>query len=190
MKLIVGLGNPSAEYLNTFHNLGFLSADAAAKLLGITFAKEKFKASIAEFGTGENKIIVAKPLTYMNLSGESVKQIVNFYKLKLSDLIVIYDDFDLKKGHIRIREKGSAGTHNGMKNIIKELGSDDFARIRVGFKPSEPTMIPLVDYVLSGIGKEDSPLFLKMTQLAGQAAVEYAKGTPLETLMQKYNGLL
>ena len=121
MKLIVGLGNPDRQYLNTFHNLGFMSADKTAALLGVEFKKEKFRALLAEKGSGENKIILAKPLTYMNLSGESIREIASFYKIDSKDILVIYDDYDLKKGFIRIRESGSAGTHNGMRNVIKEL---------------------------------------------------------------------
>lgn len=190
MKLIVGLGNPGKEYANTFHNLGFMSADAAAKSLGVSFEKEKFDALLAEKGAGSNKIIIAKPLTYMNLSGKSVKEIIDFYKIDLADLIVIYDDYDLTKGHIRVRGSGSAGTHNGMRNIVKELCSTDFARVRVGFKPTEPTKIALIDYVLSGIRGDDVALFEKMTSFAGKAAVDYVGGTDMQTLMQKYNGEL
>lgn len=188
MKLIVGLGNPDRQYLNTYHNLGFMCADKAAAMLGAQFSKEKFRALIAEVGSGENKIIVAKPLTYMNLSGESVREIVSFYKIDLADVIIMYDDFDLKKGFIRIRESGSAGTHNGMRNIIKELGTENFPRIRVGFKPDGIMQIPLIDFVLSGIKEEDKPLFEKATDRAALAAVEFAKGAEIPSLVQKYNG--
>ena len=124
----------------------------------------------------------------MTLSGESVKEIVAFYKLDLKDLLVIYDDYDLNKGFIRIRESGSAGTHNGMRNLIKELGSGDFPRVRIGFKPDEPSVIPLIDFVLSGIKEEDKPLFEDATTRAANAAAEFARGAEVLSLVQKYNG--
>ena len=188
MKLIVGLGNPDAQYLNTYHNLGFVCADKVAAILGAEFKKEKFRAKLAETGAGDNKVIIAKPLTYMNLSGESVKEIVAFYKIDFKNVLVIYDDFDLKKGFIRIRENGSAGTHNGMRNVIKELGSCEFPRIRIGFKPDEPSMIPLIDFVLSGIKEEDRPLFDEATTRAAKAAADFARGADILSLVQKYNG--
>ena len=188
MKLIVGLGNPDKEYLNTFHNLGFMSVDKTADLLGIQFCKTKCRAMIAETNIAGQKIILAKPTTYMNLSGESVRELVTFYKIDPRDVLVIYDDYDLTKGTIRIRESGSAGTHNGMRNIIKELGRTDFPRVRIGFKPTTPTMIPLIDLVLSGIKGEDKPLFDKAVATAGQVACDFAKGEDIQKIMQKYNG--
>lgn len=188
MKLIVGLGNPDKQYLNTFHNLGFMCVDKVAEKLGTEFKKEKFRAKLAETGSGDNKIILAKPLTYMNLSGESVKEIAAFYKIASKDILIIYDDFDLKKGFIRIRESGSAGTHNGMRNVIKELGTENFPRIRIGFKPAEPMIIPLIDYVLSGIKEEDKPLFAAATDKAALAATDFAGGAEILSLVQKYNG--
>nr|MBO4517418.1 aminoacyl-tRNA hydrolase [Clostridia bacterium] len=188
MKLIVGLGNPDAQYLNTFHNLGFICVEKAAALFGAEFTKEKFRALIAEKGTGENKVIFAKPLTYMNLSGESVREIAAFYKIESKDVLIIYDDFDLEKGFVRIRESGSAGTHNGMRNVIKELGTENFPRVRVGFKPKEPMLIPLIDYVLSAMREEDKPIFTEATARAAHAAADFASGVSVPLLIQKYNG--
>ena len=188
MKLIVGLGNPDRQYLNTFHNLGFMSADKTAAMFNAEFSKEKFRAMLAETGSGENKIIIAKPLTYMNLSGESVREITSFYKIDSKDVLIIYDDFDLKKGFIRIRGSGSAGTHNGMRNVIKELGTENFPRIRIGFKPEGAMAIPLIDYVLSGIKEEDKPIFDEATSRAASAAAEFAKGAEIVSLVSKYNG--
>lgn len=187
MKIIVGLGNPDKEYLNTYHNLGFMSVEKSARLCNAEFTKEKCRGLIAETRINGEKVLFVKPLTYMNLSGECVREIMSFYKADLKDLIVIYDDYDLVKGSLRIRESGSAGTHNGMRNIVKELGSDKFARIRVGFKPLEESRIPLIDYVLSGIKGDDVLLFDEMTQVAGEAGFEFAKGTPIQQVMQKYN---
>ncbi len=188
MKLIVGLGNPDLKYKNTFHNLGFMAIDKVAELSGAQFNKEKCRAKVAEFKAGGEKIILAKPLTYMNLSGESVRELLSFYKIDVSSLLVIYDDYDLPKGEIRIRENGSAGTHNGMKNIVQQIGSTNFPRIRIGFKQDGEFKIPLIDYVLSGIKDDDKPLFSKAIDTAGNAGYQFAIGTKLQDVMQKYNG--
>ena len=187
MKVIVGLGNPEEKYKTTYHNLGFIAVEDVAINFNVKFKKNACRALIAEANYNGEKIIIAKPQTYMNLSGESVRELLGYYKVPTKDLIVIYDDYDLVKGSLRIRESGSAGTHNGMRNIVKELGSDKFARIRVGFKPLEESRIPLIDYVLSGIKGDDVLLFDKMTQVAGEAGFEFAKGTPIQQVMQKYN---
>lgn len=189
MKLIVGLGNPDREYINTFHNLGFSSAEKAAEKLGCTFGKEKCRALLAETKIGAEKVIIAKPQTYMNLSGESVRELVSFYKIDLKDLLVIYDDFDLPKATLRIRESGSAGTHNGMRNIVKLLGTENFARIRIGFHPEgDDVKIPLINLVLSGIKDCDKQNFDKAIDVAANAAVDFANGISLQNIMQKYNG--
>ena len=188
MKLIVGLGNPDKEYLNTFHNLGFMSVDKAAEKLNVEFSKQKCRALIAETKIGMEKVILAKPLTYMNLSGESVRELVSFYKIDFSDLLVIYDDYDLKKGVIRIRKEGSAGTHNGMRNIVKELSSEKFKRVRIGFMQDGEVKIPLINYVLSGIKKEEVELFERATDIAGDIAKSFAQGEDFDKIMQKYNG--
>ncbi|MCQ2386985.1 MAG: aminoacyl-tRNA hydrolase [Clostridia bacterium] len=188
MKLIVGLGNPDKEYENTFHNLGFMCVEETARKLGVSFGKEKCKAILAEYGVGENKIILAKPLTYMNNSGLAVSELLSFYKIELKDLIVAYDDYDLNKGFLRIRENGSAGTHNGMRSIIKEIGSGEFTRIRVGFKPQDNSQIPLINLVLSKISKEDKPIFERAISFASDAMIDFANGKDIQYLMQKYNG--
>lgn len=187
MKLIVGLGNPDKEYLNTFHNLGFMAIDKCASELNVEFCKTQCKSVIAETRLNNQKIILAKPQTYMNLSGEAVRELLSYYKIELSNLLVIYDDFDLNKGVLRLRESGSAGTHNGMRNIVKELGSDKFARIRIGFKSEGDNKIPLLNLVLSGIKAEDKPLFEQTVIKAGKAASEFAKGIPFQNIMQQYN---
>ena len=188
MKLIVGLGNPDAEYKNTFHNLGFMCVENVAERLGLSFSKEKCRALIAEGRIGAEKVILAKPQTYMNLSGESVRELVSFYKIPLNDIIVIYDDYDLNKGFVRIRENGSAGTHNGMRNIIKELGTGEFARVRVGFHPEGESKIPLINYVLSGIKEEDKKIFEKVINAVGKLGESFANGCELQKIMQQYNG--
>lgn len=187
MKLIVGLGNPDDKYKNTFHNLGFMCADLIAGNFSVAFNKEKCRALIAETNVNGQKVIIAKPQTYMNLSGESVRELVNFYKIEMKDLLVIYDDYDLFKGAVRIREKGSAGTHNGMRNIISELKETNFARVRVGFKPTENMQIPLINYVLSGIKESDREIFNASIKTASNAGCDFASGKPIQEIMQRYN---
>lgn len=188
MKLIVGLGNPENKYLKTFHNLGFLAVEETARLLGLEFCKEKCRAMIAEGIINGEKVVLAKPLTYMNLSGESVRDLVSFYKIPLENVLVMYDDYDLPKGKIRMREKGSAGTHNGMRNIVLHLGSENFARLRVGFRPSEPIIVPLIDLVLSGIKEEDKEIFARAISLSAKAGQDFANGVPVQKIMLSVNG--
>ncbi len=188
MKLIVGLGNPEDKYKNTFHNLGFMAVDKIASVLGVSFSKEKCRALLADAKMGGEKIILAKPLTYMNLSGESVRELLSFYKIDLKDMLVIYDDFDIEKGVVRIRESGSAGTHNGMRNILLHTSSGNFPRVRIGFKPLEDMRIPLIDYVLSGIKEQDRPKIDKAIEVATKAGVDFCEGMAIGTIMQKYNG--
>lgn len=148
MYLIVGLGNPEEKYAKTFHNMGFLAAGDAAEALHVKFKKRECEASVAEGYLSGEKVIIARPLTYMNASGRAVKQLVAKYKVSPKELIVIYDDYDLPKGHVRIRPSGSAGTHNGMRSVIGELGRQDFPRLRVGVG-HKPEDWELVDWVLS-----------------------------------------
>jgi len=132
MYIIVGLGNPGKQYENTRHNVGFNIIDILADEYGISVNKMKYKALIGEGRVGTEKVVLVKPVTYMNLSGESLAEIYNFYKVDTSNIVVIYDDIDLDVGKIRIRKKGSGGTHNGMRSIVKCLGTTDFPRVRVG----------------------------------------------------------
>ena len=150
MYLVVGLGNYESQYNNTYHNLGFMVADEFAQSVGAVFSKTKCKASIAETNINGNKVIIAKPLTFMNLSGESVMEFVRMFKIPLENIIIAYDDIDLNKGTMRFKKQGSAGTHNGMRNIIQLLGSENFARIRIG-AGRPPFKEMLADYVLSKI---------------------------------------
>lgn len=136
MKIIVGLGNPGKEYEKTRHNVGFMVLEELRKRLDFDEFKEDGKKQ-AEISSGEfngEKVILARPLTFMNKSGEAVQKLVSFYKIDLADLLLIYDDIDLPLGTIRVREKGSAGTHNGMKSVISVLGSQDFPRFRIGIE--------------------------------------------------------
>ena len=186
MYLIVGLGNPDKQYEKTFHNMGYIAVGDAAEVLGVKFKKKECEASVAEAYAGGEKIILARPLTYMNNSGRAVKQLMAKYKIPESNLIVIYDDYDLPKGKVRIRASGSAGTHNGMRSIIGETGMKDFARIRIGIRDDEVN-IPIINYVLSEIKKEDYPLFGEACKKAGEAAADFARGIDIEKVMCKYN---
>lgn len=186
MYLIVGLGNPGEKYRKTFHNVGFLAVEDLAISLGVKIDKLKCKALIAETRVNGEKVIIAKPQTYMNLSGESIKELVDYYKIPLENVVVIYDDVDLEKGSLRLRKSGSSGTHNGMRNIVACLKSENFPRIRIGTHDKE-SVLPLIDYVLSEIKKEDYPLFTEVIGNASKACYEYVSGKDFDAVMQKYN---
>ena len=156
MIVIVGLGNPEKKYDNTYHNIGFRCVDYFANANNIQFTKKKYNAFVGEGIIGGNKVVVLKPLTYMNLSGTSVSQIVNQLKLPLEKLIVVYDDADIPCGTLRFRKQGSAGTHNGMRNIVTMLGSTEFSRLRVGIGKDD--RMPIVDYVLSRVNAVNAEL--------------------------------
>lgn len=153
MKLIVGLGNPGKEYEYSYHNMGFLTIDVIAESLGVRLNNKECDSLTAVKSRGGEKIILAKPQTFMNLSGKAVKQLAGKYG-GIEALTVIYDDIDIAKGTIRCRDKGSAGTHNGMRSIIETLGTGDFKRIRVGIGPV-PEDVPLVSYVLNNIPDDE-----------------------------------
>ena len=154
--------------------------------MGAKFKKKECEASVAEAYVGGEKVIIARPLTYMNSSGRAVKQLMAKYKVPEEKLLVIYDDYDLPKGKIRIRAGGSAGTHNGMRSIIGETGLTNFPRIRVGIRDEE-VKIPIIDYVLSEVRKEDYELFAAACRKAGEAAAYFAKGNPIDRVMNEYN---
>ncbi|MBN1974400.1 MAG: aminoacyl-tRNA hydrolase [Sedimentisphaerales bacterium] len=187
IKMVVGLGNPGNEYADTRHNTGFKVIDALAKTLGIEVKQRKFN---ARFGTGEfsdKKLILLKPLTFMNRSGQAVADAAGFYKLALSDLLVITDDLALEPGSIRLRSKGSAGGHNGLADIIEKLGTIEFARCRVGIGNSgEEFQQNQVDYVLGEPTGKQKPLIAEAIEKARQAVlcwIEY----DIETAMNKFN---
>ncbi len=164
-------GNPGEQYEHTRHNVGFAAIDMLAEKLQIEVNKNKFKGTVGEGIYQGKKIILLKPQTFMNASGESVVEIVNFYKIPLSDLLVIYDDIDIDIGKIRIRPEGSSGTHNGMRNISDILGSHDFPRIRIGTgKPNENQ--DLADYVLSNFPQEEQLEVNKAIEMAADAVLE------------------
>lgn len=186
MKLIVGLGNPGSKYAGTRHNTGFLVIDRLAGILGLTVKKKKLHAITGQGQINGEKVVLAKPQTYMNLSGESVGSLLRWYKLTHSDLIVIYDDLDLPPGKLRIRRGGGAGGHKGMQSVIDALGTDDFPRVRIGIgRPGQPECDP-TDYVLGGFSADEAG---EIQDILGQAAeaVLCIVRNGLERAMNLYN---
>ncbi len=185
MIVIVGLGNPGKQYEKTRHNVGFDTIDYLSDEHNIAMNKVKYKAIVGEGNILGKKVMLVKPQTYMNLSGRSVMEIVNFYKLNVKDLIVIYDDIDTEVGKLRIRQKGSAGTHNGMKSIIYEIQSDQFPRVRIGIGKS--TYGDLADFVLSKFSKEERISIDESIQRASQGVETFIK-EGIDVAMNRYNG--
>lgn len=183
MYLVVGLGNPGDRYDKTRHNAGFDVVDLCEKKYNFALNRTKFKGIYGETVIAGEKTLFLKPQTYMNLSGESVRAVMDFYKIPIENLIVIYDDISLEVGRLRIRAKGSAGGHNGIKNIILHLGTDEFSRIKVGV--GEPTY-DIVDFVTGKFSPEDRIVMEKSFEGAAAAIVEIiSKGTI--QAMNKYN---
>lgn len=186
MYIVVGLGNPARQYEGTRHNVGFDTIDYLVDEYRVPSSGLKHKAMYGKGVIAGQKVILAKPLTYMNLSGESVADLVNYYKVDPEEeLIVIYDDISLAPGYIRVRKKGTAGGHNGIKNIIAQLGTDKFKRIRVGVG-EKPKNWDLADYVLSPFSKEERGLVDEAIRYAGDA-LELILQDDLDGAMNKYN---
>ena len=171
MKLIVGLGNPGKEYAGTRHNCGFMVIDRLASKLNVDVDQNKFKGLYAKVKYHGEDIILLKPQTYMNLSGESVNAVMNFFKIDKEVLLVIYDDLDMPVGKLRLRKTGSAGGHNGIKNIIAHLNSQDFKRIRVGIDRHK--YMNVADYVLSRFSKVESEAIEQGIENAANAVLDY-----------------
>lgn len=186
MYIIVGLGNPEKKYFTTRHNIGFMAIDTIAEKYNIRVEEAKHKALIGKGVIEGQKVILVKPLTYMNLSGESVREVADYYKVDPeSEIIVVYDDISLPVGQLRIRPKGSAGGHNGIKNIIAHLGTEKFMRIKVGVG-EKPSKMDLADYVLGHFADEELKLekeaFDKVTD-----AVNLIMADNVEKAMNLYN---
>lgn len=186
MKLIVGLGNPTPQYAKTRHNVGFEVIDLIAQTYNISVDIAKHKGLYGKGRIDGETVILLKPMTYMNLSGESVILVANYFKITSEDIIVIYDDINLDVGRLRIREKGSAGGHNGIKNIIAHLGTDVFPRIRVGVGMKPPRM-DLADYVTSRFSKEEQPYMEEGFEKAC-AAAKLMVTDEVAKAMNNYNG--
>ena len=185
MYLIVGLGNPEPEYCFTRHNMGFDVLNKISEKYNIQINKSGFKAI---YGTGtieEEKVILCKPQTYMNLSGDSIIEIANFYKIPASNTIIIYDDIDLETGIIKIRKKGGPGGHNGMKSVIQRLQTEEFPRIRIGTGFCEDKS-NLIEYVISKVSNEDYISLFKGINLATEALPEILKNG-IDEAMNKFN---
>ena len=185
MILIVGLGNPGREYANTRHNIGFRVIDKLSQLYNIPLNQKKHKALLGSGYIEGQKVLLAQPQTYMNLSGESVREIADFYKLTPEEILVIFDDISLPVGQLRLRKKGSAGGHNGIKNIIAHLNSQDFPRIKVGVG-EKPQGWDLKDHVLGAFSKEDTP-FVEESIAHAADACKMILTDDIESAMNIYN---
>lgn len=185
MYLIVGLGNPENDYANTRHNMGFDVINKISKKCDIKVSKSKFDAL---YGMGEienNKVILVKPQTYMNLSGESVIQFKKFYKISNKNIIIIYDDIDLNIGDIRLKAKGGPGTHNGMKSVVQNLNTEDFIRVRVGIGAPE-NKSDMINYVIGPIPKREQEVLESSTEKAAESIIEILK-SGIDVAMNKFN---
>lgn len=183
MFIIVGLGNPGREYAMTRHNMGFMAVDLLAERFHIEVKRQNFRAVFGEGYMGAHKVVLAKPMTFMNNSGWSVMELVNWYKCAHEELILLYDDIELPVGDIRVRKKGSSGTHNGMRSVICQLGFDDFPRVRVGVGSAQ---YDLRDHVLSIPQGEERELLMKALHNTVDAVEMIVKGD-LDGAASKYN---
>lgn len=185
MYLIVGLGNPGEKYTFTRHNAGFLAIDYIAQNQRIEVKKIKHKAIIGEGTIAGEKVVLVKPQTYMNLSGQSIQELVSWYKIDVDKIIIIYDDVSLPVGSLRIREKGSAGGHNGIKSIIANLNTDVFTRIKIGVS-AKPEDYNLADYVLGKFTKDEQKIIFETLEKVDAAVEEFIRNGA-ESAMNKYN---
>lgn len=183
MKLIVGLGNPGAQYERTRHNVGWQVIDAFARKFRIDVAKHEKNAMTGSGRVAGGSVMIAKPLTYMNLSGDAVRLLVNAYLESPADMIVVYDDIDLPLGRLRIRQNGSAGTHNGMRSIISTIATENFPRLRVGIGQGEGK---LRDYVLDEFTTEEQPVVDQAIERAVDALLLFVRGD-LKRAMNSFN---
>ena len=185
MKIVVGLGNPGPKYAGTRHNVGFDVVDYLSRSPGYGTARERFEAMVAEGKEGDETVLLVKPLTFMNLSGRSVRAVVDFYKLPVEQLLIVCDDFNLPLGKLRIRTKGSHGGQNGLRNIQEQLGTDAYSRLRLGV--GQPTPGDAIDHVLSRFKSGEKAAIEETIATAVQAVLHWVKnGT--EAAMNKFNG--
>lgn len=183
MKCVIGLGNPGRKYEKTRHNVGFFVIDELIERHHLDFTKSKFKCDYAMEDIGGEKVLFIKPQTFMNLSGEGVRPLLDFYKIAVEDIVVIYDDLDLPTGKIRLREKGGHGGHNGIRSLIEHLGTKEFKRIRIGVgRPTNNT--PVVKYVLQPFLKEEAADVDLAVQLAADAADMWFKEKFVDVMNQ------
>jgi peptidyl-tRNA hydrolase, PTH1 family len=185
MKLIVGLGNPGKQYDQTRHNIGFEVIDELSNQFSIPLTQSKFKGLYGMGVYKGEKVILLKPLTYMNLSGESIRAVMDYYQVELEDLVVIYDDLDLPVGKIRLRQKGSPGGHNGIKSTVAYLGTQVFNRIRIGIDRPVPGM-QVPDYVLGRFRTEERPMMQEAVKKSADACTAWLE-KPFLQVMNEYN---
>ena len=187
-KLIVGLGNPGDKYVETKHNVGFMLVDQLAKSLNLTFSHDKiFQADVTSTFIDGEKVFLVKPTTFMNESGKAVHALLTYYVLDVEDLVVIYDDLDMEVGKIRLRAKGSAGGHNGIKSIINHIGTQAFNRIKIGIGRPKQGM-SVVHHVLGKFDQDDYAAILLAIDKSEEALRFYLKDGQFEKAMQRYNG--
>jgi len=185
LSVVIGLGNPGTRFENTRHNVGFDAVDRLSRKHNIAITKVKHKAVIGDGVIEGHRVLLVKPQTFMNLSGESVREIIEWYKVPVKNIIIIYDDIDLPVGKIRIRPKGSSGTHNGMRSVIYQIQSDDFPRIRIGVdKP--PQGWELADFVLSKFSPDERKIVDKAIENAADA-VEVILKSGIDNAMNRFN---
>ena len=187
MYVIVGLGNPGLQYENTRHNVGFLTIDYLAKKHNIPVKKLKFKSLYGQGEISGQKVMLVKPQTYMNNSGEAVREIKNYFKFDEDELIVIVDDIDIDFGRIRLKKKGSAGTHNGMKSIIYQIQNDKFPRIKIAVG-KKPDYMDLANFVLSGFNEKEADI-VRQEIIMSAEAIEMMLATNIDKAMNKYNSI-
>ena len=184
MKLIVGLGNPGREYENTRHNIGFQTIDKFASKLGVSITKSKFSGLYVETLINGEKVILLKPQSYINLSGEVIRKFMDFYKIPISDILIINDDLDLQVGTYKLKQKGSSGGHNGLKNIELHLKTQEYKRIKIGI--SNNKKIDTKDYVLGKLSKEEDEKLKEVENIVLTILDDYFK-VSFTDLMSKYN---
>ncbi len=185
LYIVAGLGNPGRQYENTRHNMGFLAIDELARKLNVNVNRIKFKGLVGETNIAGEKVYLVKPQTYMNNSGQCIYEICNFYKVNPKNLIVIVDDIDIEFSSLKIKKKGSAGTHNGLKSIIYMLQSDEFPRIKIGVGKQGQNE-DLADFVLSGFSKSEQAEMNNTIENAAQSVIEIIENG-IESAMNKYN---
>ncbi|KRN27875.1 peptidyl-tRNA hydrolase [Lactobacillus selangorensis] len=185
MKMIVGLGNPGRKYEKTKHNMGFMTIARLADRYNTELTKHEFEAMTGSFRYQGEKILLVKPLTYMNDSGRAVGPLMGYYQIQPDEILVIHDDMDIKLGKIKLREKGSAGGHNGIKSIISVLGTQDFKRCRIGIQ--HPDKATVVDWVLTPFSKQDQPLAESGLDQATDAASDWIEHGDFQATMNRFN---
>lgn len=185
MKLIVGLGNPGKQYENTRHNIGFMALDRFAEDNNLSFKIEsRFEGLITNFSYKGEKVVLFKPVTYMNLSGRAIYKVLNYYKIDVEDILVIHDDLDLPTGKLRLREKGSSGGHNGLKSIIENLNTNEFKRVKIGISKDSRDII---DYVLSKFSKAEMELLDESLNKMDNLIKSFIEEPEFKNVMTKFN---